>query len=183
MKKFIVVCFIITILIITPVVALAEGYLAIGGGSGSNGSNLTLEAGSVSIDKEYNHLMALGIGFIFNAGDVPSDTLDYPCPHGDYTNLGTEQKGTEIVILGKYGLEVIKNEGLFLVGLAGFSFSENVDLAQSNVTGWYYEQSSSSSAYGILGGGLSYFPPNTNISFQIEYDNRRGVTGGIGTCW
>ena len=180
MKKFTVIFFIITVFITLPATTFAEGYFSMGGGTGTNGPNITFELGKISTDREHNYLVALGLGFIFNAGNVPSETLDYPCPHGYYTDLGTEQKGNEIAILGKYGLEIIKNKGLFIVALAGLSFYEEVDLAQSDATGWYYEQSSSTGAYGVFGGGLNYFPPGSKVSFQVEYDNRRGVTGGIG---
>lgn len=183
MKKLTIILSIIAAFIIFPATTFAEGYFSMGGGGGSNGSNLTLELGKISTDREHNYLMALGLGFIFNAGNVPAGTLDYPCPHSYYTNLGTEQKGNEMAIVGKYGLEIIKNEGLFLVALAGFSLYEEVALAQSNATGWYYEQSSSTGTYGVFGGGLNYFPPGSKVSFQVEYDNRRGVTGGVGFRW
>ncbi|MBW1614607.1 MAG: hypothetical protein JRJ57_11715 [Deltaproteobacteria bacterium] len=139
--------------------------------------------GGVSTDGEHNRLIAIGLGFIFNADDVPSDTLEYPVPHSDYNNLGTRQKGNEYAFFGKYGVEVIKNKQVFIFALGGLSFSEEIDLARSNVTGWYYEQSSSSKINGMFGGGLSYFPLNNKISFQVEYDDRRGITGGIGFRW
>ena len=128
-----------------PTVSFAEGYFAIGGGTGgkADAPNLTLEIGEVSTDREHNRLLSIGLGFIFNADDVPSGTLEYPVPHSDYTNLGTRQKGNEYALFGKYGLEIIKNKGLFVFALGGLSFSEEIELAQSNATGWYYEQSSS----------------------------------------
>ena len=183
MKKLAVILFIITVFITLPATTFAEGYFSMGGGTGTNGPNITFELGKISTDREHNYLVALGLGFIFNAGDVPSSTLEYPCPHSNYTDLGTRQRDNEMAIIGKYGLEIVKNEGLFLVALAGFSMYDEIDLAQSNATGWYYEQSSSTGTYGIFGGGLSYFPPGGKISYQLEYDNRRGVTGGIGFRW
>jgi hypothetical protein len=185
MKKIATVVAVVVSLFILPTATFAEGYFAVGGGSGgeADAPNLTLELGGVSTDREYNQLLSVGLGFIFNADDVPAGTLEYPVPHSNYTNLGTRQKGNEYALFGKYGLEILKNKGLFIFALGGLSFAEEVDLARSNVTGWYYEQSSSTELCGMFGGGLSYFPLGNRISFQVEYDNRRGITGGIGFRW
>jgi hypothetical protein len=181
MRKIVMVSVVVWLLIL-PMAAFAEEYFSVGGGAGgkADAPNLTLELGGVSTDREHNRLIAIGLGFIFNADDVPSDTLEYPVPHSDYTNLGTRQKGNEYALFGKYGLEVIKNKGAFIFALGGLSFSEEIDLARSNVTGWYYEQSSSSKVNGMFGGGLSYFPINSKVSLSVEYDNRRGITGSLG---
>lgn len=168
--------------LILPMTAFAEGYFSVGGGAGgeADAPNLTLELGGVSTGSGLNQLFAIGLGFIFNADDVPDGTLEYPVPHSDYTNLGDRQKGNEYALYGKYGLEPVKNSGVFIFGLGGVSFSEEIDLARSNVTGWYYEQSSSTKTNGMFGGGLSFFPKDSKISFSAEYDNRRGITGSIG---
>ncbi|WP_139800646.1 hypothetical protein [Geothermobacter hydrogeniphilus] len=185
MKKVASVVSVVVALFALPTVSFAQSYFAIGGGSGGDAgaANLSLEIGGVTTDRPNNRLLSFGLGFIFNADDVPSDTFEYPVPHSNYTDLGTRQKGNEYAFFGKYGLEIIRDKGLFLFALGGFSVSENVDLAQSNATGWYYEQSSSTELNGMFGGGLSYFPVNNKISLQVEYDNRRGVTGGIGLRW
>lgn len=119
MKKIVMVSMVSVVvwLLILPMAAFAEGYFSVGGGAGgkADAPNLTLEGGSVSSDREHNRLIAIGLGVIFNADDVPSDTLEYPVPHSDYTNLGTRQRSDEYALFGKYGLEVIKTKGhLFL---------------------------------------------------------------------
>ena len=181
MRKIVMVSVVVWLLIL-PVAAFAEGYFSVGGGAGgkTDAPNLTLELGGVSTNRELNRLIAIGLGFIFNADDVPSGTLEYPVPHTSYTNLGKKQKGNEYAVFGKYGLEVVKNKGVFIFALGGLSVSEEIELTRSNATGWYYEQSSSSKANGMFGGGLSYFPINSKMSLSVEYDNRRGITGGIG---
>lgn len=168
--------------LILPMTAFAEGYFSVGGGAGgkADAPNLTLELGGVPTGSGLNQLFAIGLGFIFNADDVPDGTLEYPVPHSNYADLGNRQKGNEYAVFGKYGLEPIKNSGVFIFGLGGVSFSEEIDLARSNVTGWYYEQSTSTKTNGMFGGGLSYFPTNSKMSFSAEYDNRRGITGSIG---
>jgi len=185
MKKIVIVAFAIISLFVFPIKSFAGGYFAIGGGAGgqSGAPNLTFEVGGVSTSKNHNRLLSIGFGFVFNADDVPTGTLEYPVPHSDYVNLGTRQKGNEYAFFGKYGLEIIKGKGLFLFVLGGLSAAEEIELARSNVTGWYYEQSSSSKVNGMFGGGISYFPLNNRLSFQVEYDNRRGVTAGVGVRW
>lgn len=162
--------------------AFAEGYFSIGGGTGgaNDVSNLTFELGGVSTDRAQNRLIAIGLGIIFVDNNIPSGTLWYPCPHGYYDRLGARQGGPEFAVFGKYGLEAIKDKGLFIFGLGGFSFLEEIDLARSRATGWYYEQSSSSIVHGMIGVGLGYFPRNHRVSISAEYDNRRGITGSVG---
>ncbi len=163
--------------------AYASGYTAIGGGMGgaANAPNVSVELGAVSTNKDaHNQLFAADFGFIFNADHLPSGTLHYPVPHSDYAILGKKQKGNEYALAGKYGIELIKNQGVFAFGLGGLSFSKEVELARSNVTGWYYENASSSKINGLYGGGLAYFPPNSNWTLSAAYDNRRGITGTVG---
>lgn len=159
-----------------------RGYFSVGYGSGgeADSSSLTFEWGSVSRGLEHNGLIAIGFGYIYNADNVPAGTLEYPVPHSNYTDLGTKQKGNEYTLFVKYGLELIESSGLFAFALAGITSYEEVDLAQSNVTGWYYEQSSREKLNGMLGGGLSFFPMNSPVMLSIEYDNRRGITGSVG---
>ena len=161
------------------------GFFSIGGGAGGDADavNLSLEFGGYSGQKNINHLYGIGLTFLFNSDDVPTGTLEYPVPHNLYTSLGTRQKGEEFGIYGKYGLEILKGSGFFIHALAGISFSEEIDLARSNVTGWYYEQSSSTETNGMYGGGVSYFLYDSKFGLQLEYDNRRGVTGLIGFVW
>ncbi len=163
--------------------ACAQGYVALGGGAGgaSEAANVSFEAGAVSTNADsHNQLLAADLGFIFNADHLPAGTLHYPVPHYDYTSLGNRQKGNEYTIAGKYGFELFKNQGVFVLGIGGLSISEAVALAQSNATGWYYENASSTKINGLYGGGLAYFPPNSRWNISAEYDNRRGITGMIG---
>lgn len=181
MRKAVIVSS-LTCLLSIPTIVNAERYFSVGGGAGgkADAANLSLEVGGVTTNREHDRLLAFGVGIIFNGDDVPSDTLEYPVPHWNYTDLGTKQDGPEIALFGKYGLEVITNKRLFLFGLGGLSFAKEIELAQSNATGWYYEQSSSSKLNGVFGAGLSYFPPESKVSLSVEYDNRRGITGSLG---
>jgi hypothetical protein len=177
MRKIVMILVCFSIL---PMAVFAGGYISLGGGAGGEAGalNLTFEFGGIST---YNSLIGVGFTSIFNADKIPSGTLGYPCPHNDYTDLGTKQKGPEYGLFVKYGLKIIENPEVFIFVLGGVSLSEKIQLVRSNATGWYYEQSSKTKTNGIFGGGLSF--PIKNSFFSIEYDNRRGITGSLGFRW
>jgi len=179
--RAIFVCLIV-LWVVIPEEAFAEGYLVISGGSGENGApHLTFELQNISTDIDSNSLFSLGVVIIFNADNIPSGTLEYPVPHSDYKSIGMKQKGNEFGILGKYGLDVGKR--FFVFGLTGLSIVEEIELVQSNVTAWYYEQSSKTTLNGLYGVGLAFIPTEGRIFLEAGYDNRRSVTGSIGYRW
>uniref|UniRef100_UPI00187D4BDC hypothetical protein n=1 Tax=Candidatus Magnetaquicoccus inordinatus TaxID=2496818 RepID=UPI00187D4BDC len=136
-----------------------------------------------SLKEKRNFLVSVGVGGIFNADDVPSNTLEYPVPHNNYTNIGTRQKGNEMVLFGRYGIELAEQSGFFINAIGGISTSTRVELARSNVTGWYYEQKSDDEINPLIGAGFSYFPENSSLSLHLDYDIRRGVSAGLGLKW
>jgi len=180
MKKKLVLLVMVLILAI-PTIVTAGIYTAINGGAGGAGNapSITFEFGGIISDKV---LASINMAFIFNGDNIPSNTCEYPLYHNDYTDIGVKQDGGEFALIGKYGIEIIKNKRVFAFLLCGLSFYDEVYLVQSNVTSWYYEQSSETKTCGVYGGGFSCFPIK-NIILQIEYDNRRGIVGGIGYCW
>lgn len=187
MKRIFLMLAMVIFLMVGVNIVEAKMYMAVGGRgeSKSDASNLTFELGGVSSNRDFNHFGGIGLSFILNADDYPFgvyNIAEYPCPHSHHT-FGMKQKGSEYALFGKYGLEIIKNNGLFIFVLGGFSFAEEIELTRSRITDWYYEQSSDINYYEIFGGGLAYFPVDQKISIQIEYDNRRGVTVGIGFRW
>ena len=163
--------------------ALANGYFAVGGGGGgqAEAGNFSIDIGGFSTGKKTNYFFGGGCTLIFTS-DIPSGTLDYPVPHSDYTSLGRRQND-ELGFYMKAGFQVITRKRIFIFGLWGLTFAEEIELAQSNVTGWYYEQSSSADTSMMIGGGIAYFPQDKWYCLQLEYDNRRGVTGSIGFSW
>ena len=160
--------------------ALANGYFAVGGGGGgqAEAGNFSIDIGGFSTEKKTNYFLGGGLTSIFSS-DIPSNILEYPVPHSDYTSLGRKQDD-ELGLYMKAGFQVITRKRIFIFGLLGLTFTEEIELAQSNVTGWYYEQSSSTDTNMMIGGGIAYFPENKRFCLQLEYDNRRGVTGSIG---
>jgi hypothetical protein len=181
MQKYLIISVVILALLF-PTAASAKGYFSVGGGAGGDGGapNITFEVENVTADRDRDRLLAVGFGFIFSADDIPSEIYEDPAADESFTRIGHKQKGNEIVILGKYGREVIKKRKLFVFAIGGFSFLEEIELYRSDVTGWYYEKSSNTKYLGVLGGGISCFPFNGKISLSIEYDNRRGLSGMIG---
>lgn len=162
--------------------ANAEVYFTVGGGGGgaAKAGNMSVDIGQIESD----HFLGIGLGVI-KSNKTPSGTLDYPYPlyGNDYNEMGKMQNDDEYVAVFKYGIEVSDSSGFYLFGEAGASFYKESEIVQSNATGWYYTQSSDTKANGVIGGGLLFHPQNHSIIFQIEYDNRRGITGSIGNLW
>jgi hypothetical protein len=188
MKKVFVLAFVF--LFVIPTFSYAKdyaGYALIGGGGGGDAKagNAKIEFGGYSINKNTNILLGLGFTSTFNRDELPSDTLSYPCPHTNYRTLGTKNKKEEVGLYGKVGIEPVKTSSIFLFVTGGATWGKEVDLVRSNVTGWYYEQSEKTKTYGLIGGGIGYFPDPKNKRFvlQVEYNNRMGIVGGIGINW
>lgn len=171
-----------------PSSILANDYhFGIGSGNGelgeSDATNLSIEAGTILNHDYPNYLLGFGIGVIFNADNYPTNTLEYSASDKYSTSLGTRQKHNEFVFFGKYGIQPIEKYRVFLFGLGGISYYKEVELARSTLTGRRYEQSSSTIVESLYGGGIGYFPKYHQLFFQVEYDNRRGITGTIGFQW
>jgi len=180
MKKYFRVLISSIFLLFVAGTAFADSltFVSLGGGAGgkSKSTNFSLDIGGVNL--ENGLLYAFTVGVIRNGGDVPAGVLDYPVPHTFYNDLGVRQDGSEFAILGKLGIEVA-DSGLFLIGILGGSISNEIHLAQSTVTGWFYTQSKASKYNGVYGAGAAYLF-NKSVILEIDYDNRRGVTGMLG---
>ena len=163
-----------------------KGYVTFGGGGNggdAKATNLRLEGGVYSVNKTVNVLFGLGIPFTVNRDETPSDLHDYPIPHNNFTDLGTKRKGEEVGLYGKFGIAPIKNVGLFIFGIGGFTSGNEIRLSQSNVTGWYYTEEETTKTYGLYGGGIGYFPLQGHFTVHAQYDNRMGITGSLGFAW
>ncbi len=177
------ILFLLFLLIVLPVSsAMAGGYLTIGGGAGgeANTSSGRLEVGGRSTDRANNMLFGVGWAFTLGRNELPDGTNEYPVPHWNFTDLGSKKKGEENGFYLKVGFEPIPSSDIFLFALGGYSYGEEVRLAQSNVTGWYYEESKSTDKYGVVGGGIGYFPKNGGLCVHADYDNRMGVSLNLG---
>ncbi len=169
-----------------PASAGARGYFMAGGGYGgqAEAGNMRVEAGGYFTDRNINFLFGMGVPFTINRGDsIPSHTDDRPSPTPNYTSLGTKKKGEEAGLYGKVGVEPIRNSGVYLFGLGGVTWGEDIELVRSNVTGWYYTQSRTTQSHGLVGGGVGYYPKTGRICAALSYDNRMGVTATFGFSW
>jgi len=170
-----------------PAVRTLKGYVVMGGGGGgdSESSNMRVEGGAYTTAQAVNILFGLGVPFTLNRDDTPSNLHDHPYPYYDnnFTDLGNRKKGEEVGLYGKIGFAPIKNTGFFIFGLGGFTWGEEIQLTQSNLTRRYYTESETTKTYGLFGGGIGYFPMQGHFTAQIQYDNRMGVTGSMGFAW
>jgi len=160
----------------------------IGSGKGADGQNLTIEIGNRRVMVGKRHfLVGVDLPFIdYGSGDIPPETINSPCPHSNYTSLGKKSEGIETGLLGKFGLEQFR-PNFYTSVIGGISHVHEVHLSQSNSTRQYYEQSSESKFFGVLGISIGYFPElfawKAKLNFQVDYDNRRGITCYIGWGW
>ena len=115
--------------------------------------------------------------------DTPSDLIEHPVPHLDFTSLGKRDKGEEAGLYGKFGIELVNRTGVFLLVYGGATWAREIELAQSNVNRRYYQESEKTRTYGLIGGGIGYFPRRHRVCLQLEYDNRMGITGLVGFKW
>jgi hypothetical protein len=168
-----------------PAARQIKWFVAGGAGTGgdSKASSLHFEGGGYTIDKPLNFLFVLGGAVTFNRDETPDHVHDDPCPGGNCTALGTRRQGEEAGIYGKFGIEPVKNSGVFIFAKGGYSAGREIELAQSNVTGRYYEQSRTNRSYFLYGGGLGYYPKAGHLILHLEYDNRMGIAGGAGFSW
>lgn len=165
--------------------AMANMYLAFGGGGGGEAKvgNMRFEVGGYSINNSVNYLFGFGIPFTVGRDDTPSGLNEYPVPTWDFTSLGKRDKGEESGFYGKFGIELVNMTGVFILVYGGATWGKEIELAQSNVTRWYYQESEKTKTYGLIGGGLGYFPRGHRFCLQLEYDNRMGITGLVGFNW
>ncbi len=165
--------------------AFTNGYVAFGGGGGGDtkSAHMRLEIGGFTTNKTPNFLLGIGFPFTLGRDETPSDMAEYPVPHWDFTYLGKRYKGEEIGLYGKFGLEVGKRSGLFVLVYAGGTWGKEIELAQSNITRWHYQESETTKTYGLIGGGIGYYPRHINLCLQLGFDNRMGVNALIGFSW
>jgi len=170
-------------------------YQLLGGGHGGpmNSANVTVEGGRVTQltpPEGRNSLLAWGMTLIFNGDGIPSGKNAGVEPwktfykiDSKYGNLYDIKKGRgdlpELGLFGKYGLEVIEDTGLFATVLGGASVTNEKWYCRSTMWPYEYHGTYDTTIYGMFGGGISYFLRD-DLFLQVDFDNRRGVTGGLG---
>lgn len=116
---------------------------------------------------------SLGIefGFIDDA-NLPEGTLDYECPHWDYTSIGNRrlESTTGIDFLGMIHL----SKHIILYGGPGIYWSRRGEVVRSNATGWYYTETEYTYTEIACSGGLR-FTLTGNSGLGIGYHSLRGA--------
>ncbi len=118
-------------------------------------------------------------GVIDNA-DAPYDTLDYPCPHWNFTSLGTRtlEASAGIDLIGMIQL----SENIILYGGPGLYWHRTGEVVRSNDTGWYYTETDNTTTEIAGSGGIRFFLTRgtrlgigyhslrgTNVTFQLSF--------------
>ncbi|MDP2829489.1 MAG: hypothetical protein Q8O37_12885 [Sulfuricellaceae bacterium] len=147
-------------LTITSLQVQADSWVSAGNAPASSGGGLSLAMSSKTSEK-----FGWGLGIVFNGEIAGNDVLDYPVPHNNYTNLGTKRTGNAI---GLDALWFPAGESAWrpYAGL-GLYYDKRAEIAQSNVTGWYYTQKGKSALN--MGGELG-----------LQYRTSSGAIWGMG---
>ena len=150
----------------------ADNWISAGSAPSSSGGGFSLSASSKTTNN-----FGWGLGFVFNGEIADSDVHDYPVPHNDYTNLGTKRTGNAIG-LDAYWFPAGESSWRPYAGL-GLYFDKRAEIAQSNVTGWYYKQKEKSGVN--LGGevGIQYLTTSRTI-WGLGYHTIRGAFLSLG---
>jgi hypothetical protein len=139
---------------------MADNWISAGSAPSPSGGGFSLSIGTKTSDT-----FGWGLGIVFNGEIAGDDVLDYPVPHNDYTNLGRKRTGNTI---GLDALWFPTGEATWRpYGGLGLYYGKRADIAQSNVTGWYYTQKEKSALQ--LGAELG-----------VQYHAKGGTLWGIG---
>lgn len=165
MKKFLVIIS-LTLVLCLGLAANANAesgsFWFSGGGKDGNGS-LAIGFGSDNLGIEF--------GLIDDA-NLPAGTLDYECPHWDYTSLGnkTLESSAGFDLIGMINL----SENIILYGGPGLYWHRTGEVVRSNATGWYYTQSDDTSTEIACSGGIK-FTLTEGTRLGIGYHSLRGT--------
>lgn len=112
-----------------------------------------------------------GLEIVFDGEISGDDVLDYPVPHNNYTNLGTQRTGNAI---GLDALWFPAGDSAWrpYAGL-GLYYDKRAEIAQSNVTGWYYKRKEKSALN--IGGELGLRYPRVGrdaLGYRLPHDTR-----------
>lgn len=160
-------------LVMTSLQVQADSWVSAGSAPSSSGGGFSLAAASKTSEK-----IGWGLGIVFNGEISGDDVLDYPVPHNNYTNLGTQRTGNAI---GLDALWFPAGDSAWrpYAGL-GLYYDKRAEIAQSNVTDWYYKQKEKSALN--IGGelGLQYRTSGGTL-WGIGYHTIRG--GFLSLAW
>ena len=111
----------------------SDAWVSVGKATSSEGSGTSLAIGA-----KMNSSFGIQLGVIFNSEFGSKDVLNYPVPHTNYRTLGTKRTGNALGLDLLYFIPAGDTIRPY-VGV-GLYTTERKEIAQSNVTGWYYNQ-------------------------------------------
>ncbi len=117
-------------------------------------------------------------GVVGGGTALPDGTLDYTIPHNDFTVNG-DYTGNAYGgdILGFLNLDRRGNVAIY--GGPGLYAQSTTEVIQSNVTGWYYENGTTTEVVFAGGGGIRV-KVAPNLELGVGYHSLRGIQGSIG---
>ena len=164
-----------------------------GNGGPTDSKSLAFELGGIEKPRwagDRDTIYSVGILIIFNGGaanynESASGTYnslyDWERRNGTLQEEGTYRDWPEFGFFLKYGIEIIPDTNLFLTGFGGCTFADEVTVYDSEIQVYprSYGKDEGWTTHGLFGGGLAYFVTE-QVIFQFDYDNRRGISAGMG---
>lgn len=137
---------IITTIVLTfgAISSFGQMWLSVGAAPSSDGGGT-----SIALSGKGTGAWGFGVGAVFNS-NFSNDLLDYPVPHSSYTSLGTKRTGSTFGFDALYFFGDSKT--ILPYVSVGLYASKRAEVAQSNVTKWYYTQKDQSTI--LLSGEL-----------------------------
>lgn len=114
-------------------------------------------------------------GYRFDS-EIEEDVLDYPVPHNDFRTLGDKRVDNSYALGGTY--RYMFNDAHALRFQVGLGVEDVREVAQSNVTGWYYTQEENTTFLPTLG-VLYRFTVNEKLCLLIGGDTFLGIQAGL----
>ena len=149
-----------------------DAWVSVGKASSSEGGGTSLALGS---KMGSNFGLQLGVIFISEFGS--KDVLNYPVPHTNFQTLGTKRTGNALGLDLLYFIPAGDAVRPY-VGIGMYS-TERKEIAQSNVTGWYYNQGDKSKVQVAGELGLQAVTSG-GFLFGAGYHSLRGANISLG---
>lgn len=150
-----------TTILFVSAITLVTGcrYVGVAGGHGGeyDSTSIAVEGSMADSPEVKGWLLAGGIVYI-NSRETKASWPVY-C---------VTERGYEIGGYARIGPEVAP--GLFLTGLGGLTFTQ-IDKSCGD---------DSTKTEGLFGAGIVYFFGDQNLAVQVNYDNRRDMSAGLG---
>jgi len=117
-------------------------------------------------------------GVVGGGTALPEGTLDYYIPHNDFTVNGDytgNAYGGDLLLF----LNLDPRGNVAIYGGPGLYAQSTTEVVQSNATGWYYENGTSTQLVFAGGGGIRV-KVAPKLELGVGYHSLRGVQGSIG---